>query len=169
MTRWLLQIARWVFTPFIALLLIFEEWGWEPLSRWLKYLVGLPFWAGMWAALATWIARLPPWAALLLLVMPTALLFPIKLGALVLMRHGYYATGITVLVLAKIVGTALLARLFALTQPALMQWAWFAHWYPRWKNWKDSVMLSVRGSAAWKAAAVVKIKLSSILKKTNPP
>ena len=56
-----------------------------------------------------------------------------------------------VLVVAKIAGTAILARLFTITQPTLMQLAWFARWYPRWKAWKDHVMEEVRRSPMWEA------------------
>lgn len=151
MTRWLLKILNWVFTPIIAILLIFEEWGWEPLSRLLKYLVDLPFWAYLWDRLGQSISRLPPWAALLVLAAPTALLFPVKLGALYLIGHGQHVAGITLLIVAKIVGTAILARLFSLTQPSMMQLAWFATWYPRWKAWKDKLLQRLRASVAWRA------------------
>ncbi len=160
MTRWLRKILGWGFTPIIALLLIFEEWGWEPLSRLLKYWVRLPFWASMWVKIGKGIASLPPWAALFVLAAPTALLFPIKLGALYLMGHGQHMAGVTLLIAAKIVGTAILARLFDLTQPALMQLVWFAKWYPRWKVWKDGTMQRVRSSLVW--AAGRKLKATSL-------
>jgi hypothetical protein len=60
---------------------------------------------------------------------------------------------------AKLLGTAILARLFQLTQPALMQFAWFAKWYPRWKNWKDGLMDKVRQSEPWQA--VIRFKRSA--------
>lgn len=160
MTRWLRKILGWVFTPIIALLLIFEEWGWEPLSRLLKYLVGLPFWASMWVKIGKGIASLPPWAALFILAAPTALLFPIKLGALYLIGRGQHVAGVSLLVVAKIIGTAILAHLFDLTRPALMQLTWFAKWYPRWKVWKDGIMQRVRSSRVWTASRKLKALLS---------
>jgi hypothetical protein len=56
------------------------------------------------------------------------------------------------------VGTALLARLFTLTQPTLMRLAWFAHWYPRWKAWKDGIIAQVRASPAWRMGRRVKAR-----------
>ena len=77
---------------------------------------------------------------------------PVKVVALFLIARGHALLGVLVLVTAKIAGTAILARLFTITQPTLMQLAWFAHWYPRWKAWKDRVMEEVRRSPMWEAA-----------------
>jgi hypothetical protein len=138
-------LLRWIFTPFIALLLLFEEWGWEPLAALVRRMSRLPVWA--WCERK--IAKLSPWEALLVLVIPAVALFPIKLAALYFIRHGQLVIGMSVLIGAKLLGTALVARLFQLTEPALMQFGWFAKWYPRWKVWKDQLMDSVRASALW--------------------
>ncbi|MGA8516352.1 MAG: hypothetical protein WB821_16440, partial [Burkholderiaceae bacterium] len=108
MFKTLATVLRWIFTPFFALFLIFEEWGWVPLSALMGRLARLP----LWAKLERKIARLPPWAALVVLGLPTLALLPIKLLALYLLGQGQAAWGVTVLVGAKLVGTALLARLF---------------------------------------------------------
>jgi len=49
-------------------------------------------------------------------------------------------------------GTAIAARLFQLTQPALMQLPWFARNYNRWITWKNRVTERVRQSLAWRKA-----------------
>jgi hypothetical protein len=146
--HWLKALLRAVFFVPITLILLFEEWGWEPLSRLFAHLIRLPVWA--WAEKK--IARLPPWAALLAFAVPALALLPVKLLALYLFGKGKAALGLVLLVAAKLLGTALLARLFQLTQPALMQLAWFARWYPRWKAWKDGWLEQVRQSATWRAA-----------------
>ena len=64
------------------------------------------------------------------------------------------------IVVAKLAGTAILARLFALTHATLMQLAWFAHWYPRWKAWKDPLIEEVRASSGWQAARRAKAAVS---------
>lgn len=138
-------LLRWIFTPFIALLLLFEEWGWEPLAALMRRMSRLAVWA--WCERK--IAKLSPWQALLVLVIPAVVLFPIKLAALYFIRHGQVVIGMGILIGAKLLGTALVARLFQLTEPALMQFGWFAKWYPRWKLWKDQLMDHVRASAAW--------------------
>jgi hypothetical protein len=158
---------RWIFTPFIAIVLLFEEWGWAPLAAWVARLAQMP----VWARAERRIAQLPPWGALLVLGMPTLALLPIKLMALYFLGVGQAAIGVTVLVAAKVVGTALLARLFQITQPALMQLAWFARWYPRWKAWKDALLSRIRASAVWHTGRSIKSALRrsvrALLRKAN--
>ena len=142
------RLLRAVFLPVVALLLVFEEWGWAPLAAAVARLARLPILRHIEAG----IARLPPWAALCAFVVPAAALLPIKLLALLLFGRGHAASGVLLLLLAKVGGTALVARLFVLTQPALMQIGWFARWYPRWKDWKDGLLEQVRNSSLWRAA-----------------
>jgi hypothetical protein len=141
------RLLRHLFIVLAALVLLFEEWGWEPLAALLRRLSRLPLWAWMERR----IAALPPWGAIAVFGGPVVALFPIKLLALFLIGRGHALLGLAVLLAAKLLGTALVAWLFTLTQPALMQLAWFARWYPRWKNWKDGVIAQVRASALWLA------------------
>jgi hypothetical protein len=141
-------LLRRVLVAVFALVLLFEEWGWEPLAALLARLAKLPFFA--W--LERQIRSLPPYAALATFFAPALLLVPVKLAALFLIAHEHAWMGLAVLLSAKVAGTAVVARLFALTQPTLMQLAWFARWYPRWKAWKDRIMEEVRASPAWQAA-----------------
>jgi hypothetical protein len=55
-----------------------------------------------------------------------------------------------------IAGTALIARLFQLTQPALMKLGWFARFYNAWSLWKEALFVHVRASWAWRAGRVIK-------------
>lgn len=141
-------LVRRIFVAAFALVLLFEEWGWEPLQAGLARLAKLPFFAWLERRIRT----LPPYAALAMFFAPAVMLVPVKLAALFLIAHEHAWMGLGVLVAAKIAGTAVVARLFALTQPTLMQLAWFARWYPRWKAWKDRIMEEVRASPAWQAA-----------------
>jgi hypothetical protein len=134
--------------PVLALVLVFEEWGWEPLQRLIGHLARLPLWARMEA----FITRLPPYAALLVFFVPTLLLFPVKLLALYWISKGHAVLGLAVVLVAKMLGTAAVARLFALTHPALMRLAWFASLYGRWKPWKDALIARLKASTSWRAA-----------------
>jgi hypothetical protein len=60
---------------------------------------------------------------------------------------------------AKVLGTAVVARLFQLTEPALMRIPLFARWYPRWKSWKDGVLMRVRESGGWRLLQGLKRRL----------
>ncbi len=152
MLNFLRRCFRTLGYTLLALVILFEEWGWEPLAALLARLARWRFFA--W--LESRIARLPPWAALVLLLVPMAVLFPVKLVALYLFGMGHAFSGLVLLLGAKLVGTALVARLFSLTQPALMQLAWFARWYPRFKGWKDLWLERVRASGPWRATRRIK-------------
>ncbi|KRB26625.1 hypothetical protein ASD94_14125 [Acidovorax sp. Root70] len=103
-----------------------------------------------------WVRSLPPWAAVALFALPTALLLPIKLLALWAIGRGHVVLGMLVIVLAKVVGTAVVARLFTLTQPALMQLRWFAWTHAHWMQLKHAVLERARASWAWRVARVIR-------------
>lgn len=140
------RLLRAIGTALLVPLLLFEEWGWEPLAALVGRLARLP----LWARLEAWVRQLPPWAALLAFGVPMLALVPVKLLALALFGRGHVLTGLLLLGGAKLLGTAVLARLFQLVQPTLMRLGWFARWYPRWKAWKDAVLARVRESAPWR-------------------
>lgn len=139
----------------LALLLLFEEWGWEPLAGAVARLARLPIWAWTERKIQT----LPPWGALLVFGVPMLALLPVKLLALYLIGSGQKLLGLAVLVGAKLLGTAIMARLFQLTQPILMQYRWFATLYPQWKLWKDGIEAWIRASAIWQEAGHLKAKV----------
>ena len=146
------RLLRKVLLAPVVLVLLFEEWGWAPLAALFARLARLP----LWAWLERQITRLPPYAALLVFAVPMLALLPVKLLALYLFGHGKTKLGLSLLIGAKLLGTAVMARLFQLTQPALMQLAWFARWYPRWKGWKDRLIEQVHQSAPWRQARQLK-------------
>ena len=115
--RFVHKLLKALLLSAVALFLLFEEWGWEPLAAAFAALGRLP----VWRQLERLIVRLPPWAALLAFGVPMLALIPIKLLAVYLLGQGHLATGLGIIVLAKLAGTAFAARLFQLTQPALMQ------------------------------------------------
>jgi hypothetical protein len=150
--RWLLRLLKAAFTWLLALLILFEEWGWEPLVRLLGLLARLPVIG--WVERR--IARLPSYAALAVIFVPAVLLLPIKLLALWIIGRGHALLGLIVIIVAKVAGTAIVARLFMLTKPALMRLAWFERWYTRWIVWKEALLVRVRASAAWRAGRAIK-------------
>ena len=114
----------------LALVILFEEWGWEPLQR---ALAALGRWPGLrWIESA--VRRAPPWLALVLFCVPALALLPVKLLALWLIGEGHTLTGLAV----------------------MMQLAWFARWYGRWTLWKARLLAQVRASAPWRMARVLK-------------
>ena len=81
---------------------------------------------------------------------------PVKLGALWLIGQGHVVAGAVVIVTAKVAGTAIVARLFTPTRPALMRLLWFAQLHGRWTRWKNALLERVRASRPWRAARVLK-------------
>ena len=137
-------VARWL----LALLILFEEWGWEPLQRAMAWLGRLP----VLRQIEALIRRLPPYGALVVLLLPTLLILPIKIIALWMISKGRAVLGVSVILIAKIAGTALLARLFVLIQPALMELGWFARLYARWSHWKQALLAWLHATALWQQA-----------------
>jgi hypothetical protein len=163
MLNTLKKILRNILLAPILLVLLFEEWGWEPLARAFAKLAQLP----IWARLEGVITRLPPWAAVLAFGVPVLALVPLKLLALYLFSQGHMVTGLTLVIAAKLAGTAIAARLFQLTQPALMRLSWFARIYPPWKAWKDRVLRQVRESAAWRSVGRAKARVRKLWSKAT--
>lgn len=161
MLKSLLAPLRGMVRLVLALVILFEEWGWEPLQRAMATIGRLPVLRQLEAV----VRRLPPYAALVVFFLPGLMLLPIKLLALWLIGIGRPGLGLCVIALAKVVGTAVVARIFALTQPALMSLPWFARLYGRWTVWKEGLLVWVRASAVWRSARAIKLRIRRVLRR----
>lgn len=151
-----------------ALIILFEEWGWRPLSNLLGWLAAFaPI-----AALERLLARLPPYAALVALALPASLLLPLKFLAIWLLANEHFLSATLLFVGAKIASTALVARIFLLVKPSLMQIGWFAAAYGWFVPWKDALYAQIRASWAWRYGRIVKARVLSEVrvgwKRTRP-
>lgn len=151
--RWLKNVG----TLLLALLILFEEWGWEPLQAALGRLARLP----VLARLERWVERLPPAGALVAFFVPALGLLPVKIGALWLIGIGHPGLGLALIVAAKVIGTAIVARLFRLTQPALMTLPWFARLHARWLAWKARMLALARATALWRRVRVLRRRIAA--------
>ncbi|MBO9688027.1 MAG: hypothetical protein J7598_15580 [Mitsuaria chitosanitabida] len=161
MLKLLIAPFRWLIRVVLAIVILFEEWGWEPLQRAMAAIGRLPVFRQLEAA----VRRLPPYLALVVFFLPGLLLLPIKVAAVWLMGVGRPGLGLAVIVLAKVLGTAVVARIFALTHPALMTLPWFARLYARWTVWKDGLLAWVRASVAWRTARAIKLRIKRALRR----
>jgi hypothetical protein len=134
-----------------ALLVAFYEWGWRPLADLLARLHRFP----IVARIEDWVVSLPPYGALALFATPAVVLFPFKLLALYLLATGHPIVAVLLIAAAKIVGTAFVARVFMLTQPKLMQIAWFKRAYDWFMPWKEHLFALVKTSRPWRLARVI--------------
>ncbi|WP_230029258.1 hypothetical protein [Massilia sp. Bi118] len=136
MTRATTNARTRLFAPLVhlaALLLLLEEWCWDVGAR---LGAGLARWP-LLAALESRVRLLPPWGALCLFVLPGLLLLPVKLLALMAIAHGHALSGIATIVIAKLGGALVVARIYALTLPTLLALGWFARchgWFMTLKN-----------------------------------
>jgi hypothetical protein len=154
MTRAPTTVRTRLFAPLVhlaALLLLLEEWCWD---------VGARLGAGLarWPLLAAVEARvrlLPPYAALCLFALPGLLLLPVKLLAVVAIAHGHAVSGIATIVIAKLGGAAVVARLYALTLPTLLAVGWFARCHCWFMALKEHWIGRLRASHAFREAGRV--------------
>lgn len=147
--------AGFVLQVLAALILLFEEWGWRPLVDALAVLARFRIVARLEQA----IAGLPPYGALAALALPTSILFPLKLLAVYLVANGQVLAAGLLFVGAKIASTALIARLFLLTRPALMRIGWFAAAYGIVMPWKEALFARIRASWAWRYGRLLKSRV----------
>ena len=148
---WRWRLRRLLTGPLVllaALLLAFEEFAWDELSAWLARLGRLPVLRQIESA----IARASPGVALSLFLLPVLGLLPVKLAAVLLIRRGHAVLGLLVILLAKLLGTAVAARLFGLTRKQLMSVGWFARAYQLFMRFKAYVYGRLAASRAWQAA-----------------
>ena len=145
--RWLWRCLRAVLLVLAAIVLFIEEWGWQPLTAWAARLASWPPLARLEGRIRGASAKV----ALTLFLVPAVLLFPIKLLALWFVQQGHAAFGIGVIVAAKLLGTALVGRLFTLTEPQLMRFGWFARARGWWRSTKERVKAAVQRLFDWQS------------------
>ena len=146
------RLLRGLALGLAAIILFVEEWGWRPLTA-------------LAAAIAKWpplsrleahIVAAPPRRALFLFLAPAVLLFPLKIAALWLIDKGRAELGVFLIVVAKVVGTAIVGRLFILLEPQLMTFGWFARAVDWWRRTKGAVHDALRASIFWRKVRVAR-------------
>ncbi len=118
----------------LAIILIFEEWLWDSLTAFGHSLVR---WLNLWAV-ERWLSQTSPNMALVAFSLPLLIVTPINLVAIGLLAQGLILQGILLELLAKLLGTVLIARVFALTKPQLLTFVFLRFIYitiNRWLQW----------------------------------
>nr|WP_315399768.1 hypothetical protein [uncultured Duganella sp.] len=162
------RYARRLFAPLVylaAVLLLLEDWLWNLGARLMARLTAWP----PLHRLEAWICRLGPYAALVLFALPAVLLFPVKLLALWAMGNGHALAGLLVIIAAKVVGAAAVARLYLLTRPVLLTILWFArllHWF---LALKQRWIAALRATAAWRRVGALAGRLRSWRRRWSLP
>jgi hypothetical protein len=156
-------LKRLLAAPFVflaAIIILLEDWLWDDLAR-------LAAAIGQWPifrSIEAFVIGLPPYAALAFFAAPSLLLVPVKLAALYFMSHGQATLGLVTVVAAKVVGTALVARIFTLTRATLMRIGWFAWVYERFSAFKTRIYETIKSTAIYQAAHQLRLRLRATLK-----
>lgn len=159
----LLRLRRALAFPFVlalALVLWLEEWLWEPLAELMRLIGSLPLIRQLEALLR----RAPPGVALACYAIPVLALLPFKIVGLWLLGKGHFLLGTTVFIGAKVVGTAICARIFALTRDTLMRLEWFARLWQWFVDLRAAVYARVKSHPAWIMAKQLAGQIREVLR-----
>ena len=154
-TKLLRRIVTAPFALVAAIVILVEDWLWDDLQQLAAYVGRLP----IFRRIEAFIAWLPPYAALLLFGAPSLLLVPLKILALYLISSGHAKLGLVVVVVAKVAGTALVARIFAITRPKLLRIRWFAWLYERVVDFKARLYRAIKTTAVYKLVHALKQRM----------
>src|SRR5436305_2475991 len=113
----------------LALFFLIEAWLWDHLRPLVAVVVNVIAWDKLKARLAAMVEWMPPWAVLIVFVIPFIVLLPLKFAEVYFLVHRQWIAAIVVLVLAKLVGLGVTAFIFDVTRPKLLQMAWFRRLY----------------------------------------
>ncbi|MBO0861142.1 MAG: hypothetical protein J2P21_22185 [Chloracidobacterium sp.] len=151
-------LKRLIAAPFVliaAIFVLFEEWLWDDLQLAAAAIGRLP----VFRQVEAFITGLPPYAALAMFAAPSLLLVPVKLIALYFITHGQPALGLATVIGAKVAGTALIARIYALTHPNLMRILWFARLNERFMAFKTRIHEAIRSTVVYKTAQRLRLRM----------
>ncbi|QSA96491.1 hypothetical protein [Methylococcus sp. EFPC2] len=143
----------------LAVVLIFEEWLWElltSLGRQLARLLHL-------ARFERWLSQVSPNVAVVAFAVPLGIVTPINLAAIWLLAHGLILQGVLVEILAKLLGTLLVARVFALTKTQLLSFSWFALIYNTLVAWLSWAHERISETAVYRLAMSTKERVKASL------
>jgi len=157
------RVLKRLITPPLALvaaLLVLLE---ETLIVWLQRLMAALGRLPWVAALEARAARLPPYPAMILFLLPAIILFPIKLAALWMIAEGKFVLGAAIIFAGKVIGTAFAARIYKVLHPTLATLAWFVRaetWVFAWRDW---LYAFVKAMPAWQAATAMIHRLRRLM------
>ena len=149
-------LFKHTFGMLLALWVLAEDAFWGVFERFTA-------WMSRWKWLKTLehhLAACPPYVALSLFILPGVVLLPFKLLGLWLMGNQQHMLGVMTFVLAKVVGTALGARLFVVLKPTLMSMPWFSRFWTGFVAWKTKVVAFAKTSYTYRFLVVLKKRLS---------
>ena len=94
-----------------------------------------------------WIEGLNRYVALSLVLVPLAILEPVKPVGFYLTAKGHVVSGGSVIVIGEIIKVTLVEQVIEITKPKLLSFHWFAWMYGRW----EAVLERLHSIRAWQA------------------
>lgn len=156
-------LKRLLAAPFVfvaAIIILLEDWLWDDLQRLAAAIGRLP----IFHQIESLIAGLPPYGALAMFGTPSLLLIPVKLAALYFIAHGQPMLGFLTAAAAKVAGTALVARIYALTHPNLLRIGWFAYLHARFTAFKTRIYAAIKATKIYRAAHLRYVRMKEWLR-----
>ena len=129
----------------LVVFLIIEEWLWDGLTALGHSLIS---WLHL-EVVEQWLSRTSPPTALIAFCIPLLIVTPINLLALNLLANGLIMQGLGLEVIAKLLGTLLVARVFALTKPQLLTFGWLRLIYTTITGWLQWAHQKVTDTAVY--------------------
>ena len=148
MKKLLKKILTAPFVALAAIIVLVEDWLWDDLQRLAAAIGRLP----LLRQLERLIVSLPPYGALTIFAAPSLLLIPVKLLALYFLSHDQPLFGFLVAAAAKVVGTALVARIYQLTEAKLLLIGWFAWLHTRFVTFKTRLYATLKATRIYQTA-----------------
>ena len=133
MRRWLHPLLT-----LLAIVFLIEAWLWRHLEPIVEKIVARIPLRAVKAWIAGTIRKLSPAATLVVFVVPAIVLFPLKLLGLWLLANKHWIAAGALILFAKLVGLAVIAFVFEMTRPKLLQLRWFRWLYEQvlvWLAW----------------------------------
>lgn len=118
------RLKRFLTPPLIviaSLLMWIEESLWHWLKRVTRWIAVIP----LVHRFEAWLVRLSPYPTVVVFLVPMTTLFPLKVLAVYWVTRGYWLPSLMLIAFAKVLGTAIVARMYVVCQPKLMTIAWF--------------------------------------------
>lgn len=140
------------FLSLFALLLLLEEFLWDILTA-LGDIFARLF---KLERFDEWLRHSSPQIALLAFGIPVLILTPVNLFAFYLIAKGLIIYGILIEIVVKLFGTFLVARIFSLTKPQLLQFGWFSWLYVTIITWLEWAHKKIRDTAIYRLTVRIK-------------
>jgi hypothetical protein len=132
----------------LALLFLADAWLWDHLQPVVARLVDVVPWGRLKQWIRQLIADLPPWATLIVFVIPIiSVLLPLKFLEVYFLTQGDWLGAAAILIAAKLTGLGVTAFVFDVTRMKLLRMRWFLRmyvWFMWLREWAHAQTAPVR-------------------------